>query len=268
MRRNAPPPLSQSDLAAILRDEDRRAARPERVPVSRYFAESLGVGVGVAALVGGVLWIVQAPGDVWLNATATAGFLALGVGLVRRFWQPTDREGYIGRLRQFQRAAAAHEKRLHAAYAAIEALEAETAAERRQWEAALVELRNENKVLRSQILRYKESQRSPNYTPRANANAGTAGDAAKIVEHWFAAGEWWSRPQAERAGWSQARHAAAVELLQDAGVVAKNGRKPFVVDAYRTLDAALFALNKFCDEATTEPDLPRTQAVMSNDDDD
>jgi hypothetical protein len=96
------------------------------------------------------------------------------------------------------------------------------------------------------------------------------GDAAKILEHWFSTlrppnakgevkGEWWSRPKSEAAGWSRSRQPAAAELLEDAGIIDMNSTIPYVLPQFKSLDAALFTLNKYCGEAAQEPDLPRRQ---------
>ncbi len=276
-----PSSLSQDEIKSILQHEERQAARPQPVTlgsVGAQVAQSLVAGLGAALLLGGGAMMLGAPSGIALQVGLTSAVLATATGLALRV-VPDNKLGTINRMRRVQRTVLEAEFRKQQAYKAIEQLEAQFAAETQQWQHALAELRNENKVLRAENNRYKEAQRSPNFTTKSNVQSEVVGDATKILEHWFTTlgepdasgyrrGEWWSRPKAMAAGWTKTRHEAATTLLDDAGVTGTNGRLTFVMPELRTLDAALFALNKYCNEAISEPSIPRRQDsyVESNSD--
>lgn len=276
-----PRPLDANEISAILRQSERDVRQPERTTVGdvgAQMAQALMVG-GFAALgFGGVMTLLQAPGDVTLQIALTSGMIFAGIAGALRIIPGDKRRAWQER-RRWDATIRAERARKEEAYRAIERLEAEHAAEIIQWQHANQELRNDNRTLRAQLTRYQEAQRSPNYTTRSNVAAGVVGDAGKILEHWFATlgepdaagqrrGEWWSRPKAQAAGWTKSRQETAAELLDDAGITGSNGRLTFVLPQYRTLDAALFALNKYCAAAAAEPEMPRRQMVMSNEDED
>jgi F0F1-type ATP synthase membrane subunit b/b' len=267
-----PAPLSPDEIKAILQHEERRAARPEPVTmggVGAQMAQAAVAGLGAALLLGGGAMVLGAPAGIAGQVALTAAVLATGIGLALRV-VPDNKMATINRMRRVQRTVIEAEYRKREAYRAIEQLEQDHAAALQQMQYALAELRNENKALRSNLLRYQEAQRSPNYTTKSNVQSEVVGDATKILEHWFSTlrspnakgevrGEWWSRPKSEAAGWGRSRQPAAAELLADAGIVDMNGTVPYVLPQYKALDAALFALNKYCGEAAAEPDLQRRQ---------
>ena len=267
-----PSSFSQDEIKSILQHEERRAARPEPVTlgtVGAQVAQALVAGFGAALLLGGAAMALGAPAGIVTQVALTAGVLATGIGMALRVI-PDNKLATVDRIRRVQRTVLEAEFRKREAYRAIEDLEAQFTAETQKWQHALTELRNENKVLRAENNRYKEAQRSPNFTTKSNVAAEVVNDATKILEHWFSTlgeadasgyrrGEWWSRPKAMAAGWTKTRHEAATELLEDADITGTNGRLSFVVPNLRTLDAALFSLNKYCSEAAAEPDMPRQQ---------
>ncbi len=267
-----PASLSPQEIADILRHEERQTARPQPVTlgsVGGQVAQALVAGLGAALLFGGGAMVLGAPSDIALQVGLTTAVLATGIGLALRV-VPDNKLGTINRMRRVQRTVLEAEFKKQQAYKAIENMEAQFAEEAQKWQHALTELRNENKVLRSELNRYKEAQRSPNFTTKSNVESEVVSDATKILDHWFATlgepdasgyrrGEWWSRPKAMAAGWTKTRHEAATTLLDDAGITGTNGRLTFVLPELRTLDAALFALNKYCNEAISEPSLPRRQ---------
>jgi len=273
-----PTSFSQQEIADILRHEERQSARPQPVTlgsVGVQVAQSLVAGLGAALLLGGGAALLGAPSDIAMQVGLTSAVLATGTGLVLRI-VPDNKLATVNRMRRVQRTVLEAEFRKREAYRAIEQLEAQFEGERQQWRDALAELRNENKTLRAENNRYKEDKRPQNFVTSDDVSA--AGDAAKIMEHWFTTlytdgkgqvrGKWWSRNKAEAAGWAQTRHAAAVDLLQRAKVVGMNEKIPFVLPELATYDAALYRLNKYCDVSTQQPDVPQRQAVMSNEDDD
>ncbi|MBK8800387.1 MAG: hypothetical protein IPM07_30720 [Anaerolineales bacterium] len=267
-----PSSLSQDEIKSILQHEERQAARPQPVTlgsVGAQVAQALVAGFGAALLLGGAAMALGAPAGIVTQVALTAGVLATGIGMALRVI-PDNKLATVDRIRRVQRTVLEAEFRKREAYKAIEQLEAQFTAETQKWQHALTELRNENKVLRAENNRYKEAQRSPNFTTKSNVAAEVVNDATKILEHWFSTlgeadasgyrrGEWWSRPKAMAAGWTKTRHEAATELLEDADITGTNGRLSFVVPNLRTLDAALFSLNKYCSEAAAEPDMPRQQ---------
>lgn len=267
-----PTSLSQQEIAEILRHEERHATRPQPVTlgsVGAQVAQSLVAGMGAALLLGGGAMVLGAPSGIAMQIGLTSAVLASGVGLMLRII-PDNKLATVQRMRRVQRTVLEAEFKKQQAYKAIEQLESGFDAERQQWQHALAELRNENKTLRAENNRYKEAQRTPNFTTKSNVESEVVSDATKILEHWFTTlrppnakgevkGEWWSRPKSESAGWSRSRQPAAAELLKDAGIIDMNSTIPYVLPQYRTLDAALFALNKYCGEAAAEPDMPRRQ---------
>jgi len=267
-----PSSLSQDEIKSLLQHEERRAVRPEPVTLSTVgaqVAQALVAGLGAALLLGGGSAAIGAPTSIALQVGLTSAVLATGIGLAMRVI-PDNKLATINRMRRVQRTVLEAEFRKRQAYQAVQDLEAQYAGEIAKWQQALAELRNENKTLRAENNRYKEAQRSPNFTTRSNVAAEVVSDATKILEHWFSTlgeadasgyqrGEWWSRPKAMAAGWTKTRHEGAATLLEDAGITGTNGRLSFVVPNLRTLDAALFALNKYCSEAAAEPDMPRRQ---------
>lgn len=266
-----PRELSRDELADYIRQAERNVSRPQPAPVSRHFAESAMAGVGAALLFGVVPLVAGAPWSAAMQIGLTAGALALGTGLVLRI-VPGDKMQTLRRLQAVQRTVVEAEFRKRQAYQAIERLEAEHAAQAAQLQHALAELRNQNRALQAELRRHQEARRSRNFVTRSKL-AGEA-EAAKILEHWFATlrtdsrgrvrGEWWSRNKATAAGWSQSTHAAAVDLLVEAGIVGMNEKLPFVLERFDSLDAALFALNKYCSESAAEPDIQPRQAIMSS----
>ncbi len=276
-----PTSLSQQEIAEILRHEERHSARPQPVTlgtVGAQVAQALVAGMGAALLLGGGAMVLGAPSGIAMQIGLTSAVLASGVGLMLRII-PDNKLATVQRMRRVQRTVLEAEFKKQQAYKAIEQLESGFDAERQQWQHALAELRNENKTLRAENNRYKEAQRTPNFTTKSNVESEVVSDATKILEHWFATlgepdasgyrrGEWWSRPKAMAAGWTKTRHEAATTLLDDAGVTGTNGRLTFVVPDLRTLDSALFALNKYCSEAISEPSIPRRQSSYVESDSD
>ena len=273
-----PASFSQQEIADILRHEERHTARPQPVTlgsVGAQVAQALVAGMGAALLLGGGAMVLGAPSGIAMQIGLTTGVLAAGIGLMLRII-PDNKLATVQRMRRVQRTVIEAEFRKQQAYKAIEQLEAQFDAERQQWQHALAELRNENKVLRAENNRYKEDRLPQNYVTADDVSA--AGDAAKIIEHWFATlytddrgqqrGKWWSRNKAVAAGWTQTRHAEAVDLLARAKVIGMNEKIPFVLPDLKTHDAALYRLNKYCDTATQAPDVPQRTTVMSNVDDD
>lgn len=267
-----PAPLSPDEIKSILQHEERRAARPEPVTlgtVGAQVAQALVAGLGAALLLGGGAMVLGAPAGIVTQVAMTTGVLTIGIGLALRV-VPDNKLATVGRMRRVQRTVFEAEFRKREAYRMLEQLEAQHAAEIKKWQDALTELRSENKSLRAENNRYKEAQRSPNFTTKSNVASEVVSDATKILEHWFSTlrspnakgevkGEWWSRPKSEAAGWGRSRQPAAVELLADAGIIDMNSTVPYVLPQFKTLDAALFTLNKYCGEAAAEPDLPRQQ---------
>ena len=263
--------LSPADLADILRDTTHAQTKPQRTTAGDILVQllkALAAGVGAAMLIGGALWLLGAPPDFLVNAAATTAVIVTGVVLLVQA-VPSDKLLTVRRIQKVQAVVIDAEFRKRKAYQAIEQLEAQHAEVGREWQRALAELRNENKVLRAELLRYKEAGRTVAFVPRSKIAAEIVKDAETIIEHWFATlrpnsrgemvGEWWSRPKAVAAGWTKTRHQDASKLLLDAGVSGINEKLPHILPTFADAGAALYRLHTYCEQASREPDMPRRQ---------
>ncbi len=263
--------LSPADLSDILRDTTHAQTKPPRTTAGDILVQvlkALAAGVGAAMLVGGALWLLAAPPAFIGNAAATTAVIVAGTMLLVQA-VPSDKLLTVRRIQQVQAVVIDAEFRKRQAYQAIEQLEAQHAEAGREWQRALAELRNENKVLRAELLRYKEAGRDRAYVTRSKIDADTVKAAQTIVDHWFATlrpnvrgeivGEWWSRPKATAAGWTKTRHEDAARLLKDAGIIAYNEKLPYILPTFADAGAALYRLHTHCEQASREPDMPRRQ---------
>ena len=269
---------SPDELDALLRESQRDATRPTPVTLGSIGAQMAQAGIaalGAAALVGGGLWLLGAPDAVLVQGPLLAGLLTLGGGLVIRV-VPADKAAQFRRIQAVRSMVIEAEFRKRAAYTKIEELEAAHAAVVREWQRAVTELRQENKALRSDLLRYQNERRTQTYVTRSNVAGETVKDATAILEHWFATlrtdakgnvrGEWLSRPKAVESGWTKTRHEAAAKLLLDASITGINEKLPFVrMTEYGDLSAALYRLHTYARQAATEPDMPRRDAYVETD---
>ena len=81
-------PLTPAELADLLRSETHAQSKPPPVTLGSVLVgvlQSIAAGIGAALLVGGVLWVLQAPAPATATAPAkqstaldTAGALAMG----------------------------------------------------------------------------------------------------------------------------------------------------------------------------------------------
>ena len=265
---------SPDELDALLHESQRDATRPTPVTLGSIGAQMAQAGIaalGAAALVGGGLWLLGAPDAVLVQGPLLAGLLTLGGGLVIRV-VPADKAAQFRRIQAVQRMVVDAEFRKRQAYAAIERLEAEHADAISEWQRAVNELRQENKALRSDVLRYQNERRTQTFVTRSAVAGETVKDATTILEHWFATlrtdargvtrGEWLSRPKAMNSGWSKSRHEGAAQLLLDAGVTGINEKLPFVKPEFGDLSAALYRLHTYARQAATEPDMPRRDTYV------
>ncbi len=270
--------MTQAELADLLRTTE-RAAKPAP-PVSMRAAVERGAvaGFGAVLALGGLLYWQQAPLDTLVNAPVVTGVVIAGViMLVSAF--PTEKIApallTARRIQQVQATVTAAELRKQKDYEAMVGIEAEAAAWIAELEKALVELRNENKVLRSEKAIIANQVQNPHWTPRSKVDPVTHKHAATILQHWFATlradtkgdvrGEWWSRPKATAAGWTKTEHAEAAQLLEDAELTGQNGLLPFVLPDVRDLADALHRLDAYCREVEQEPYMPRPYVELNTD---
>lgn len=267
---------SPDEINSLLHDAGREAQRPQPVTPSHVGAQLAQAGVaglGAALLIGGGLYLLRAPADVLAQGALLAGVLTLGVALVWRA-VPADKMAQFRRIQQAQRLVIEATFRKEEAYRRIVQLEQGHAAAAAEWQRALAELRQENKALRSDLLRYQEGARSQTFVTRSKVAAETLKDATAILEHWFATlrtdargntrGEWFSRPKAQAAGWTKTRHEAAAQLLLDAGVTGLNEKLPFVKPEFADAAAALYRLHTYTKQAATEPEMPRRSVYVES----
>ena len=263
--------LSPADLADILRDTTHAQTKPPRTTpgdVAVQVLKSVAAGAGAALALGGAMWLLGAPPDILLNTAATTAVIVSGATLLAQA-VPSDKLLTVRRIQQVQAVVIDAEFRKRKAYEAIEQLEAQHADAAREWQRALAELRNENKVLRAELLRYKEAAKTPTFVTATRVDAQIVKDAQVIIEHWFATlrpnvrgelvGEWWSRPKAQAAGWTKARQEKAARLLQDAGISGINEKLPYILPTFADAGAAMYRLHTHADQVLSEPDAPRRQ---------
>jgi hypothetical protein len=251
----------------MLRTTEHAAARPAP-PVSMRAAAARGLAAGLGALLalGGGLYWTQAPLDTLTTVPLVAGVIVTGVVLLVSAI-PSEKIApallTARRIQQVQATVNAAEFRKRKAYEAVVAQEARLA----ELERALTELRNENKVLRSEKKIVTERTQNPRWTPRSKVDPDTRKRAETILQHWYATlrtdargnvrGEWWSRPKATAAGWTKTQHEDATQLLEDAELTGQNGLLPFVLPDVRDLASAVHRLDAYCREAEQEPVMPR-----------
>lgn len=259
-------PLSPDELAALVRDAERSQNKPAPVTLGSVGVGvllSLAGGAGAALLAGGGLWMLQAPGDVIFSTAATAAVIVTGVSLLVRA-VPSDRLLTVRRLQQVQAAVNAAEFRKRKAYEAIEQLEADYEARIAELTRSLTEALQDARNARMELRRVQESVTAGTrrtFVPRSNTDPQFVRDAQAILRHWFEAGAWYSRPKAVAAGWSEDRHAAAAQLLDDAGLIGKTG-KLRVVQA-PSLDVALQRLAAWRESVETAPLPPNVAPPFS-----
>ncbi len=264
--------LTPADLADILRDTTHAQAKPPRTTagdVAVQTLKALAAGVGASMLVGGALWLLAAPPDIIGNAAATTAVIVSGAVLLVQA-VPSDKLLTVRRIQQVQAVVIDAEFRKRKAYEVIEKLEAQHAEAGREWQRAMAELRNENKVLRAENLRYKEAGKTPTFVTSSRVTEEIVKDAQVIIEHWYSTlrpnvrgemvGEWWSRPKAVAAGWTKTRHKEACNLLIDVGIVVVNEKLPSILPTFTDAGAALYRLHTKAEQALSEPDMPRRQA--------
>ena len=263
--------LTPADLADILRDTTHAQAKPPRTTagdVAVQTLKALAAGVGASMLVGGALWLLAAPPDIIGNAAATTAVIVSGAVLLVQA-VPSDKLLTVRRIQQVQAVVIDAEFRKRKAYEVIEQMEAQQAEQAREWQRALAELRNENKVLRAELMRHKEAGKTPAFVARSKIAAEIVKDAQVMIELWYSTlhpnaggemvGEWWSRPKATAAGWTKTRHQDASKLLLEAGVSGINEKLPHILPVFADAGAALYRLHAYCDQVSREPDMPKRQ---------
>lgn len=261
-------PLSPDELIALVRDAERSQSKPQPVTLGGVGVGvllSVAAGLGAALLAGGLLWMLQAPSSVIGNTAATAAVIVTGVSLLVRA-VPSDRLLTVRRLQQVQAAVNAAEFRKRKAYEAIEQLEADYEARIAELTRSLTEALQDARNARMELRRVQESVTAGTrrtFVQRASTDPQFVRDAQAILRHWFESetGAWYSRPKAVAAGWSEDRHAAAVQLLDDAGLVGKTG-KLRVVQA-PSLDVALQRLAAWRESVETAPLPPNVAPPFS-----
>lgn len=251
-------PLTPAELADLLRTETHAQSKPPTSTLGSVLVgvlQSVAAGLGAALLVGGVLWMLQAPAEVMGNATLTAAIIVTGATLMVRA-VPADRLLTVRRIQQVQATVLEAEFRKRKAYEAIEALEADYEARLAELTRSLSEALQDARNARMELRRVQESvTRRTTFVPKSNVEPQVVRDAQAILRHWYETGAWYSRPKAVAAGWSEDRHAAAVRLLDDAGLVGKAGKLREVQAP--TLDTALQKLAAWRESAEVAP-LPAT----------
>jgi predicted phage tail protein len=253
---------SPDELDALLHESQRDATRPTPVTlgsIGAQVAQAVIAGVGAAALVGAGLWLLGAPGAVLAQGPLLAALMVTGAGLVIRV-VPADKAAQFRRIQAIQRMVVEAEFRKRQAYAAIERLEGEQAARLAEMQRALNEAHTDLRNARMELRRAQEAAAPRRaFVAKSNVDPQIVRDAQTIIRHWFDAGAWYSRPKAVAAGWSEDRHAAAVRLLNDAGLVGKAGKLREV--SASSLDDALRRLAEWRDSAETQPVIPPSTPV-------
>ena len=247
-------PLTPAELSDLLRTETHAQSKPPAVTLGSVLVgvlQSIAAGIGAALLVGGVLWMLQAPAAAIGNSAATVLVIVTGAALMVRA-VPSDRLLTVRRIQQVQAAVNAAEFRKREAYKAIEALEADYEARIAELTRSLAEALQDARNARMELRRVQESvTRRTTFVPKSNVEPQVVRDAQAILRHWYEAGVWYSRPKAVAAGWSEDRHAAAVRLLDDAGLVGKAGKLREVQAP--SLDTALQKLAAWRESAEVAP---------------
>ena len=248
-------PLTPAELADLLRTETHAQSKPPAVTLGSVLVgvlQSVAAGLGAALLTGGVLYLLQAPAGVIGNTALTAAVIVAGAALVVRA-VPADRLLTVRRLQQVQATVIEAEFRKRKAYEAIEALEADYEGRVAELTRSLAEALQDARNARMELRRVQETvtQRRMTFVPKSNVEPQVVRDAQAILRHWFETGAWYSRPKAVAAGWSEDRHAAAVRLLDDAGLVGKAGKLREV--QAQSLDVALQKLAAWRESAEVAP---------------
>ena len=254
-------PQEMADIASYL---DKQVTRPERVPAGDVAARAGLLGVGAMLVTGGAAWLMQMP---WEYAAQICGLSFMFTAGASIWWiMPTDKRESAARFRRMMQTCELERSKKVMAYAAIQRLETKVANQANE----IAQLRAQNKAAPVEV------QYSENFTPAADVAGGNVDNAVTILRYWFDTltrqpdgtmrGQWYSRPMAEAAGWSQNEHRDAVQLLDDAGMIGRNGKRTYVTPQFDSYDVAFEHFNKFCKRVGTEPELPQAQRFMSNDD--
>ncbi len=219
--------------------------------VGDMFVRALGVGVGASLLTCAGTWVLQQPAEVIGKAAGVAFLVTTGGALV---WLLLSVEAW----RKQQKRLRLLERQKFAAYDVIRQLEF-TVADQRQTISTLQSGRNapQTPVVQS------------NRVVKYNITDDNVECAARIINHWFTAGTWYSRKTAKAGGWSQPVHDAAIKLLKDMQMADQEpGKSPRILPRFTNHGATLAHFNKLCSDALAEPDIPSRSIVMSNAEDD
>ena len=235
---------------------------PPVTGVGDLVIRALGTGVSAAMLTCAGAWMLQQPADV-IGKAAGVAFLVVTGGAGTWLLLSAD---------AWRKARARHhltERKLHAAYVAIQRLEY-TIADQRETISRLQASKpaaQPVQVQSNRVLRY-------------NLTDNNVACATKIINYWLqtlhqnkygeTVGEWYSRAKATDSGsWSQTDHNEAVRLLKDMNIIEQEqGKIPRILPRFTNLGATIAHFNKLCADALAEPDIPSRNAVMSNGDDD
>lgn len=240
--------LQQQQSAASITSE---LDAPPVTGVGDLIIRALGTGVSAALLTCAGAWMLQQPADAIGKASGVAFLVVTGGAGVFLLLSVPERLKARNQYRLMQR-------KLFAAYTAIRQLEY-TVADQRETISRLQSNRTApapqvvpaNRVLSHNI--------APDIVECAN----------RIINHWFAAGAWYSRRIAKEGGWSQPTHDGAIKLLKDMGMVEQEpGKTPRIAPRFGNHGAALEHFNNFCQRVADGPQIAGRAVVMSNDDDD
>ena len=224
---------------------------PPVTGVGDLVIRALGTGVSAAMLTCAGAWMLQQPADVIGKASGVA-FLVVTGGAGTWLMLSAD---------AWRKARARHrltERKLHAAYAAIQRLE-----------YTIADQRETIKTLQSNRTTPVQTVQPSNRVLSHNIAPDVVECANRIINHWFDAGIWYSRRIAKDAGWSQPTHDAAIKLLKDMGMVEQEpGKTPRILPRFGNLGTALEFFNNFCQRVADGPQIPGRTVVMSNDGDD
>lgn len=255
-------PQEMADIASYL---DKQVARPERMPSGDVAARAGLLGMGAMFVTGGAAWLMQMPWEYALQICGLSFMFTTGAAI---WWiMPTDKRENAVRFRRMMQTCELERSKKMMAYAAIQRLETQVANQANE----LATLRAKKNAAPA-----AEPQYSDNFTPAADVAGENVDNAVTILRYWFdtltrqpdgtVRGQWYSRPTAESAGWSQNEHRDAVQLLDDAGMIGRNGKRTYIVPRFDDYAVALEHFNNFCDSKRREPELPQPQRIMSNDD--
>lgn len=218
--------------------------------VGDLIVRALGTGVSAALLTCAGAWMLQQPADAIGKAAGVAFLVVTGGAGIFLLLSVPERLKARNQYRLMQR-------KLFAAYTAIRQLEY-TVADQRE---TISRLQSSRTAPAPQVV---QSNRVVKY----NITDDNVECAARIINHWFTAGTWYSRRLAKEGGWSQPVHDAAIKLLKDMQMADQEpGKSPRILPRFTNHGATIAHFNKLCSDALAEPDLPSRSVVMSNDGD-